>query len=119
MSHGREQQQVRQVYEAYSQAVLHVLAAVLHGAVPASGSSIRLLSSWQLQQLLQMLLALLRAAPSVRAARQVQQQLGYGLWQQLAAAVSGFSAADGGCYRPEAVECVQLWQELLAVVGGL
>lgn len=124
MSHGREQQQVRQVYEAYSQAVMHVLASVLRCAVPAdigalgilSGSSGGCeLSSWQVQQLLQLLLVLLRAAPSVRAARQVQQQLGYGLWHQLAAAVRGVTTSDD----PGAARCVQFWQELSALVGDL
>lgn len=53
---------------------------------------------------------------TVQATRQVRQQLGCGLWQQMGAAVRGVTAADGQWVRPGAVGCVELWQELSAVV---
>lgn len=124
LSHSREQQQVAAVFAAYCQAVVHVAAAALRpqaagllsgaGAAYGSLSSMASSSTWQLQQLLGLLLLLVKAAPSVRAGRQLKQQLEFALWQQLSAAVSGVRQDAGG-----SMELLQLWRQLSAALAVL
>jgi len=76
LSH-RQQQEVNDVFAAYSQAVLYVLER-------RAGSG---LAAGELLHLLELLVVLLRAAPSARARRTTQQQLQAGLWPQLSGSV--------------------------------
>jgi hypothetical protein len=118
LSHSREQQQVAAVFAAYCQAVVHVAAAALRpqaaagllSAAASGGSGTSSFSS--LQQLLGLLLLLVKAAPSVRAARQLKQQLDFGLWQQLSGAVSTVQQEGGS------PELLQLWRQLSAALAA-
>jgi hypothetical protein len=125
--HQQQQQQGSDVFAAYTQAAVHVAAAVLQepagGGVSAGSSGS---NACQLRWALELLLLLLDAAPSPHAVQQLRQQLQLGLRQQLSAAVgaavSGGSRGALGSESAARPVLLGLWQKLdagLSAAGGV